>query len=87
MDIIEILAQVRELLQQQGRISYRILKRQFALDDEALEDLKFELIEVQELAIDKDGKMVTTQPLDMEVCSTKSAICCDLVTAQPGEAV
>jgi hypothetical protein len=58
MDIIEVVAQVRELLQQQGRLSYRILKRQFALDDEALEDLKFELIDIQEVAVDKDGKML-----------------------------
>ena len=58
MDILEVLGQVRELLQQEGRVSYRILKRQFALDDESLEDLKFELIEVRELATDKDGKML-----------------------------
>src|SRR5262249_6660852 len=58
MDIIAVLAQVRELLQQQGRLSYRILQRQFALDDAALEDLKFELIHIQEVASDKDGKML-----------------------------
>ena len=52
------LDQVRERLQQEGRVSYRILKRQFALDDEALEDLKYELIEVRELALDKDSKML-----------------------------
>ena len=28
------------------------------MEDEALEDLKFELIEGQELAVDKDGKML-----------------------------
>jgi predicted ATPase/class 3 adenylate cyclase len=44
MDILEVLEQVRELVQQKGRITYRILKRQFALDDEALEDLKAELL-------------------------------------------
>ena len=58
MDIVSVLGQVRSLLQQEGRLLYRILKRQFALDDEALDDLKYELIEVQELAIDKDGKML-----------------------------
>ena len=42
MDILEVLDKVRELLQQEGRVSYRLLKRQYALDDEALEDLKFE---------------------------------------------
>ena len=39
-------------------MTYRTLKREFALDDEALEDLKFELIDGQELAIDKDGKVL-----------------------------
>ena len=58
MDIIAVLDHVRSLLQQEGRVSYRILKRQFGLDDEALEDLKFELIEVRELATDKDAKML-----------------------------
>jgi class 3 adenylate cyclase len=58
MDIIAVVAQVRKLLQQQGRLSYRIVQRQFALDDAALEDLKFELIDIQEVAVDKDGKML-----------------------------
>src|SRR2546422_6746620 len=58
MEILAILAQVRELLQQQGRLSYRILKMQFQLDDEQLEVLKEELINIQELARDKDGKML-----------------------------
>src|SRR5690349_5588699 len=58
MDIIEVVAQVWELLQQQGRLSYRIVQRQFALDDAALEDVKFELIDIQDVAVDKDGKML-----------------------------
>ena len=58
MDIIEIVGQVRSLLQQQGRLSYRILKMQFQLDDQQLEVLKEELIDIQELAVDKDGKML-----------------------------
>ena len=44
MDFLEVLEQVRELLQQKGRVSYRLLKRQFVLDEEALEDLKEELL-------------------------------------------
>ena len=44
MDILEVLDEVVSLLQQRGRVTYRILKRQFALDDEALEDLKDELL-------------------------------------------
>ena len=46
------------LLQREGRTSYRALKRQFALDDEYLADLKVELIEVKQLAVDQDGTML-----------------------------
>jgi len=46
------------MLQRQGRVSYRALKRQFALDDEYLEDLKVEIIEVHQLAVDQDGRML-----------------------------
>src|SRR5438105_4884334 len=48
------------MLQQHGRVSYRALKRQFALDDAFLGDLKYELTEVQHLAVDEvmgDGIM------------------------------
>src|SRR5262245_7893638 len=58
MKFSEIIEHTKALLQQQGRITYRSLKREFDLDDAALEDLKFELIEGQELAVDKDGKML-----------------------------
>jgi len=55
MTFDEILAQVGELLQREGRVSYRVLKRRFNLDDEYLEDLKAELIQAKRLAIDEDG--------------------------------
>ena len=44
----DILAQVLDLLQRQGRVSYRALKRRFNLDDGYIEDLKAELIDAQE---------------------------------------
>ena len=58
MRFSDIIDQAKALLQRQGRLTYRTLKREFDLEDEALEDLKFELIEGQELAVDKDGKML-----------------------------
>src|SRR5215470_4597555 len=58
MDFYEILDQVIALLQQRRRVSYRALKVQFRLDDEALEALKDELIEVHQLARDQDGRML-----------------------------
>src|SRR5262245_13306934 len=54
----EIRAQVLTLLQQEGRVAYRILKRQFALDDDYIEDLKADLIDAKRLAVDEDGKVL-----------------------------
>src|SRR5215468_1278821 len=58
MDFYAILDQVIDLLKQRGRVSYRALKVQFHLDDEALEALKDELIEVHQLAREQDGRML-----------------------------
>jgi class 3 adenylate cyclase len=58
MTFDEILGQVIDLLQRQGRISYGALKRRFALDDDYLQDLKDELIAAQRLAVDEDGKVL-----------------------------
>jgi len=58
MKFSEIIDQATALLQRKGRISYRALKREFELDDAALADLTDELIDIQELAADKDGKML-----------------------------
>src|SRR6266446_2366053 len=51
----EVLSQTIAMLQQHGRVSYRALKRQFTLDDAFLKDLKYELVAVQQRAVDQDG--------------------------------
>ena len=43
MDFYALFDQVISLLRSRGRVSYRALKRQFALDDELLADLTAEL--------------------------------------------
>src|SRR5882724_8246676 len=58
MTFDELLEQVIDLLQRQGRVSYGALKRRFALDDNYLQDLKDELIDAQRLAVDEDGKVL-----------------------------
>src|SRR5262249_18174947 len=58
MTFEEILDQAMAMLQRRGRLTYGTLKRQFQLDDEALEDLKNELIEGQRLAVDEQGKVL-----------------------------
>jgi len=54
----EIVDQVIALLRSRGRLSYRALTVEFDLNDDSLAALKEELIDIQELAIDKDGKML-----------------------------
>jgi class 3 adenylate cyclase len=54
----EVLSQTIAMLQQHGRVSYRALKRQFAIDDNFLEDLKSELVEVQQRAVEQDGTVL-----------------------------
>src|SRR2546426_6391316 len=58
MTFKEVLAQAIDWLQQDKRITYRALKRQFDLDDEYLEDLKAELIQAKQLAADEDGAVL-----------------------------
>jgi len=41
-----------------GRVSYRALKRQYALDDALLEDLKYELIAVQQRTVDQNDTVL-----------------------------
>ena len=58
MDFYAVLAQVSELLQREGRVSYRALKVQFSLDDDQFEALKDELIEAKRLAVDERGRVL-----------------------------
>src|SRR5215468_11052445 len=46
------------MLQRRGRLTYSTLKRQFQLDDAALEDLKDELIYGQRIAADEDSRVL-----------------------------
>ena len=55
MEFYEVVKQAAALLQQQGKLTYRTLRRQFGLDDETLEDLKEELLFSHPVA-DEDGR-------------------------------
>jgi class 3 adenylate cyclase/tetratricopeptide (TPR) repeat protein len=76
----EVLTQAIAMLQRLGRVSYRALKRQFALDDAFLEDLKYELTEVQQLAVDHDGTVLiwigdaSTAPAPMPAPAMSAAV-------------
>jgi hypothetical protein len=58
MTFEETLARVIEVLQREGRVSYRALRRRFALEEAYLEDLKVELIEAKQLARDENGRIL-----------------------------
>src|SRR6266849_4885198 len=58
MTFEEILDQAIAMLQRRGRLTYGTLKRQFQLDDAALDDVKNELIEGQRLAVDERGNVL-----------------------------
>jgi len=54
----EIVTAAKDLLQNKGRITYRALKREFDLEDEALEDLRDELIKADQVARDENGEVL-----------------------------
>src|SRR5215813_10736803 len=58
MSLYDVLDQIIALLRQRKRLTYRLLKREFALDDETLEDLKDELIYAQQLAVEEDERVL-----------------------------
>ena len=68
MSFIEVIDQITALLRERKRISYRVLKREYDLTDDDIEDLKEELIHTQEVAAEKDGRMLIWQ--DNEVSSS-----------------
>ena len=58
MTFEEILDRAIALLQRRKRVAYRTLKAQFALDDDALEALRDELLYAQRVASDEDGRVL-----------------------------
>jgi predicted ATPase/class 3 adenylate cyclase len=52
----EILDHVLAMLQRRGRVTYRTLKRQYNLDEDAFEDLKDELLYAHPHVVDDDGR-------------------------------
>src|SRR5215831_21123000 len=58
MSLYDVLDQIIALLRQRKRLTYRLLKREFALDDATLEDLKDELIYAQKLAVEEDERVL-----------------------------
>jgi class 3 adenylate cyclase len=58
VNLLEVISQVRSFLEQNGRVSYRVLRRQFDLDEETLDELREELVDVQQVAADEGGRIL-----------------------------
>src|SRR5439155_24957154 len=58
MTFDDVLAQALELLQREGRVSYRALKLRFDINDDYIEGIKDELIYAKKLAVDEDGRVL-----------------------------
>ena len=56
MTFEEIFDQVLTMLQRRGRVSYRALRRQFALDEAYLEDLKEAVLFAYPQVVDEAGR-------------------------------
>jgi len=58
MTFDEHLEQLITLLQREGRMTYRALKRRLNVEDDYLADLTAEIIEAKRLAVDENGKVL-----------------------------
>jgi hypothetical protein len=67
VDFEQVLKEVVWRLITEGRISYRRIKLNFALDDDGLEELRRELIGLKRLAADVDGELLVWGPDGREV--------------------
>jgi class 3 adenylate cyclase len=70
MGFYDVLDQILDLLRRRRRVTYRVLKREFQLDDAFIEDLKEELIYGQQLAVDEDGRVLVWTGATQEITPT-----------------
>ena len=87
MDFVEVIEHAKALLQSKGRLTYRTLQRQFALDDEALEDLKEELLFSDAQITEAEGRGLVwnneTKPSEETPVQTANAPATELPTSAP----
>ena len=78
MKFSEVVSQTLAWLQREGRVSYRALRLEFDLNEDVPDALKEEIIEVKELAIDKDGRMLVWTSGETEGRNGKGSRSCQL---------
>ncbi|GGO79288.1 adenylate cyclase [Marinobacterium nitratireducens] len=79
MKFFKMLAEVSWLLRHRKLISYEALRQEYELDDAGLEALRIELIQVERVAIDLDGRFLACSDLE----STKLPAGPECQTARP----
>jgi hypothetical protein len=57
VNLFEVVEQIRGFIERNGRVSQRMLRRQFDLDDEELDEVIEELVDVQQVAV-RDGNVL-----------------------------
>ena len=57
MSLLEIVHEVRRHLEESGRLSYRMLQREFSLDDDTLAKVVVELVDNQRVAVREDNAL------------------------------
>lgn len=62
MAFYELLNKVVNLLEREGKASYRALQREFEIDAETIDDVRKELVEVKKIARDIDGEILELIP-------------------------
>lgn len=73
MSFEEILEQIIEILNRRGQVSYRAIKRQFDINDQYLEDLKYEIVDVLKLAVDRNQEMLVSLTLGAHQSSLQTS--------------
>jgi class 3 adenylate cyclase len=57
MSLLEIVREVRRHLEESGRLSYRMLQREFSLNDDTLAEVVVELVDNQRVAVREDNAL------------------------------
>jgi hypothetical protein len=70
---VDLLHKVTDLLESEGSLSYRAIKREFDIDDDVIEDIKTELVEVKRIARDIDGKVLESTRAGRRVAARQTA--------------
>ncbi|MBW2292156.1 MAG: AAA family ATPase [Deltaproteobacteria bacterium] len=73
MRFLETVRRARSHLEEQGRVSLRALKRDFELDDDALDELVEELVGVQRVAVREGQVLVWVGPTRLDPPITESS--------------